>query len=190
VSRQSTAWADYWRILWNAIVTAIAGLRVTVKYLFSRPITVEYPDVLPETPDGWRGVHAFEMDRCIVCRACERACPIQCITMEVEGKGKTARLLRYEIDYCICLFCNLCAEACPTACLWMTREWDLACYRRGDCIIRFHERNPEKERAKLWPSMKTLPARLKKTDGETGDGAAAAKPRPGDPPAQPTEPQT
>jgi len=162
LNHHPSAFANYWRILWSAIVTTIAGLRVTLKYLFSRPITVEYPDMLPEIPDGWRGVHAYETDRCTICRLCERVCPVQCITIEGEGKGRNARLLRYEIDYGMCLFCNLCAEACPTACLWMTGEWDLACYRREDCIVRFHERDPEEERKKLWPSLRNHPARLKK----------------------------
>jgi len=171
VNRRSTAFANYWRILLSAMVTAIAGLRVTLKYLFSRPITVEYPDALPEIPENWRGVHAYETDRCTLCRLCERICPIHCITIEAEGKGKDARLVRYEIDYRFCLFCNLCTEVCPVECLWMTGDWDLACYRAEDCIIRFHQRNPEEERKKLWPGMKTHPARLKKRTGETGDDA-------------------
>jgi len=171
-------------------VTTIAGLRVTLKYLFSRPITIEYPDALPNVPEGWRGVHAYEVDRCIVCRLCERACPIECITIEAEGKGKNARLLRYEIDYSMCLFCNLCAEVCPVECLWMTGEWDLACYKREHCIIRFHERNPEEERGKLWPGMKSHPARQKRRAVEAGAAAKAEKPAPAGESAQGTEIQT
>jgi NADH-quinone oxidoreductase subunit I len=182
-----TGFANYWRTLWNTIVTTIAGLGVTLKYLFSRPITIEYPDALPEVPDGWRGIHAYEVDRCIICRLCEQICPIRCIAIESEGKGKQARLLRYEIDYRRCLFCNLCAEVCPVECLWMTGEWDLACYRPEDCVIRFHERDPEDERKKLWPSMKDHPARQKKRTVEAGGMAASEKPTLTDATVQPKE---
>ena len=187
MNRRYTGFASYWRTLWNTIVTTIAGLGVTLKYLFSRPITVEYPDALPEVPNGWRGIHAYEVDRCIICRLCEQICPIQCIAIESEGKGKQARLLRYEIDYRRCLFCNLCAEVCPVECLWMTGEWDLACYRPEDCVIRFHERDPEDERKKLWPSMKDHPARQKKRTVETGGMAASEKPTLPDATVQPKE---
>ena len=162
MSDRAKAFANYWRILWRAIVTTIVGLGVTLKYLFSRPFTVEYPDVLPEVPEGWRGVHAYEVDRCIICRMCERICPVQCISIEAEGKGKTARLTKYQINYNWCLFCNLCVEVCPVLCLWMTRDWDLACYKQEDCIVRFEGRDPEGERKKLWPSLVDHPLRQKK----------------------------
>jgi len=171
----TSGFANYWRIFGRAIATTIAGLRVTLKYLFSRPITVEYPDVLPEIPDGWRGLHAFESDRCICCRACERICPAQCIVIETEGKGKAATLLRYEIDYGKCVFCNLCAESCPTGCLWMAGEWDLAAYTRESCIVRLEGKDPDEERKKLWPSMKNHPARLKE---KAKKGAASGPKRP------------
>jgi len=188
---RSAAFATYWRVLWSGIVTTIAGLGVTVKYLFSRPITVEYPDVLPEIPDGWRGLHAFERDRCNLCHLCERSCPVQCITIEAEGKGKKARLLRYEIDYGQCLFCNLCCEACPMACLWMGAEWDLVSYTREGCVVRLDAKDPDEERKKLWPSMKTHPARLrdkaKREEGQPAPGAENKKSETG--PAENREPR-
>ena len=148
MSRNTTAFAHYWRVLGRGIVTTIAGLAVTLKYLFSRPITVEYPDVIPEIPEGWRGLHAFENDRCTKCRLCESVCPVECIHLDVEGKGKSAQLLRYEINYGTCLFCGLCTEVCPTECLWMTAEWDRVAYTREDSRVRLDTRDPEEERKK------------------------------------------
>jgi NADH-quinone oxidoreductase chain I len=187
----ATSFADYWRIFWRGITTAIAGLRVTLKYLTSRPITVEYPDVLPEVPEQWRGWHAYEVDRCIMCRLCERICPIQCITIETEGAGKERKVARYEIDYGLCLFCNLCSEVCPVLCLWMTADWDLACYKRSDIVIPFHTYDPNEERKRLWPSLVNHPLRVgKKPPGGTGDATPAEKPKAAAPPAQPEESAT
>lgn len=186
VSRNATAFGHYWRVLGRAIYTTIAGFGVTLKYLFSRPVTVEYPYALPEIPDGWRGLHAFENDRCTKCRLCESICPIQCITIETEGKGKKAVLLKYEVDYGKCLFCNLCAEVCPTECLWLSEEWDLACYSRGGIVLRLDDRDPEQERKKLWPSMKGSPARQKK---KKEDEADREKPAPKAKPTAAREPR-
>jgi NADH-quinone oxidoreductase chain I len=170
----------YWLTVGRAIVTTLAGLRVTWRYLFSRPITVEYPDALPAIPDQWRGQHAFERDRCIVCRQCERICPVASIKIDAEGKGKKARLLEYEINYGTCLFCNLCCDTCPVVCLWMTADWDAAAYTHEACVLRLDTLDPEQERAKLWPSLVDHPGRKKgkgkddkkddeKDDKEEGD---------------------
>ncbi len=176
MSSQASALVRYGQTVWRAVVSCTLGLGVTLKHLFSRPVTVEYPKALPDVPEGWRGWHAYETDRCTMCRLCEQVCPVQCIRLEVEGKGKERKLVRYEIHYGLCLFCNLCAEVCPTACLWMTADWDLACYRRADCTIRFHETNPDEQRKRLWPGMKDLPARAPKKPRETAPAEKAQNP--------------
>jgi len=189
LSRPSTAFAQYWRTFWNAIVTTIAGLRVTLKYLFSKPITVEYPDVLPEVPEQWRGWHAYEVDRCIMCGLCVKICPIQCITLETEGAGKDRRVKLYQIHYGLCLFCNLCSEVCPVLCLWMARDWDLTCYRRDDVLMRFDTMDPSEQRKRLWPSLIHHPLRAEKKAAKPAAGATSPpKSATGETPAQPKEP--
>jgi formate hydrogenlyase subunit 6/NADH:ubiquinone oxidoreductase subunit I len=168
----STAFANYWRTIWKAIATCAGGLRVTWKYLFSKPFTVEYPYVVPEI-QGFRGLHAFERDRCIRCRMCERVCPIGCIAIDLEGKGKEAAILKYEVDYGTCLFCNLCVEVCPVDCIWLTADWDLASYRREDARVRFEGRDPEEERKKLWPETRAArEAKGEKTDKKPAPAGA------------------
>ena len=75
--------------------------------------------------------------------ACVDVCPVDCIRIEAEGKGKTARMTVYEIDYTKCLFCALCTEPCPTECIHMGPTFDLVGYTRDECIIDYVDReNP------------------------------------------------
>ena len=132
----ATSFANYWRIFSRGISTAIAGLRVTLKYLTSRPITVEYPDVLPEVPDQWRGWHAYEMDRCIMCRLCERVCPIQCITIETAEDEEGKRYpLTYELDASRCIFCGYCEEACPVGAIFLGKTYEWVEAQRGPLLM-------------------------------------------------------
>ena len=53
--------------------------------------------------------YRIEKSSCIVCGACEPVCPVDCISVEDDGK----RL----IDEDACIDCNACAEVCPVQCI-------------------------------------------------------------------------
>ncbi|MCX7624716.1 MAG: NADH-quinone oxidoreductase subunit I [Candidatus Sumerlaeaceae bacterium] len=129
--------AEYFGAIWYALKSTAVGLGVTGKYLLSKPVTLQYPDEKPDVPDGYRGIHVFEVERCIACNQCAQACPVDCITIESIGKGKNAILTRYEIDYNRCMFCGLCVEPCPTDCLHMGKSYDLTRFRSEDCSVEF-----------------------------------------------------
>jgi NADH-quinone oxidoreductase subunit I len=129
--------ARYFATVWNAVFTTIAGLGVTGRYLLAKPVTLQYPDEKPEIPDGFRGIHVYEMDKCIACDLCSLACPVDCIYIESIGKGKNAVLTRYEIDYNRCIFCGLCVEPCPTDCIHMGKGYDYAQYASEACTVDF-----------------------------------------------------
>jgi NADH-quinone oxidoreductase subunit I len=127
--------------VWNGLKTTFVGLGVTVPYLFRRPYTLQYPEELPDLPPTERGLHNFEIDKCIACDQCAKICPVDCITIEAEAKGKHARILKYEIDYTKCLFCALCCEPCPTECIHMGPTFDLVGYTRDEVIIDYADRD-------------------------------------------------
>ena len=137
--------AEYFGTIWQAIKTTIVGMGITGRYLFKKPVTMQYPDERPEVPEGYRGIHVYEIDKCIACDLCAVACPVDCIYIESIGKGKTAQLTRYEIDYNRCMFCALCVEPCPTDCIHMGKSFDLSQYGSDSCSVDF---------AKLWQQKK------------------------------------
>ena len=129
------------RHVWLGLKTTMIGLSITVPYFFRRPYTLQYPEELPDIPETERGLHNFEIDKCIACDQCVKICPVDCITIVAEGKGKTARIQVYEIDYTKCLFCALCCEPCPTVCIHMGPTFDLVGYTRDEVIINYADRD-------------------------------------------------
>ena len=128
----------YWADLTAGVGTTLKGMKITWQHLFEPTFTVEYPDVMKEIPDSERGLHEYDVERCIACDNCAKACPVACIYIESEGKGKAAKLTRFEIDYQKCLFCNLCVPPCPVDCIKMGKDFDLTGYTREDMIVPFH----------------------------------------------------
>ncbi len=129
---------SYFKSIWSGVTTTIKGLAVTWRHVLSKPVTVQYPEERPYFSPYERGLHEFEPDKCIICELCAKACPVDCIYIEQEGRGKTATLTKYAIDYNKCLFCGLCTEPCPVDCIHMGQEFDLTAFdRTQDVIVDF-----------------------------------------------------
>lgn len=117
--------------------TVLVGMGVTWRQLWRPPVTMHYPDEKWRMPDGFRGLIKVDMDACIVCDLCMKACPVQCIDIKwkrEEGKsGKIAT--KFTVDYAKCLYCGLCTYPCPTNAIWHSHEYENASYSRDiQCI--------------------------------------------------------
>jgi len=139
---------DYFRDIYLAVRTILTGMRITLRYCFARTITVQYPDVAPTLQPRFRGIHWFEIEKCIACDLCAKACPVDCIYIEKTAPRKIDKetgvamggaLVRYAIDYSKCMFCALCVEPCPTDCIHMGNVHDLSGYDRRSMIVEFTE---------------------------------------------------
>jgi len=105
------------------------GLKVTGRIIFRKKITEKYPEEKPNLSDRWKGWFQLDVDKCIACGMCERACPNSAIKIIVEkDENNKRKLAGYEIYVPYCLFCGLCVEACPKKCLSFTREFEHAKY--------------------------------------------------------------
>ena len=119
----------------------IKGLSVTLKYFFTRPITMKYPEERWEAGPRWRGRHQLLWDeekkreKCVACCLCATVCPAQCIRVEgAENERHEKYPKLYEIDLNRCIFCGFCVEACPVNAIIMTGSYELAEYHREDNI--------------------------------------------------------
>jgi len=102
--------------------TAI-GLRTTLAYAVENwtangAVTINYPEVQPQIADRFRGHLVNKSEDCIVCRLCEKACPVDCFVIDGERneQGKLRASL-FDIDLTKCIYCGLCVRACPVDCL-------------------------------------------------------------------------
>ena len=124
-------------MLWELLL----GLRITGRYLFSKKITVQFPEERTPLSPRFRGLHALRRypngeERCIACKLCEAVCPALAITIESEQRDDgTRRTTRYDIDLFKCIFCGFCEEACPVDSIVETRIFDYHFEKRGEHIM-------------------------------------------------------
>ena len=199
----------YFRNIERTLKTILVGMRITLQYCFARTVTVQYPNVPPTIQPRFRGFHWYEIEKCSACKACARACPIDCIYIENAGPRKIDKaagvsrggaMLRYAIDYSKCMFCGLCCEPCPTECLHMGDIHDLSGYSRSGAIVEFAELAKQGLRTPmpLWMQKARLPdwaqarkeAWLEASQGRREEMRLATtdQPIPTPPPAAPAAP--
>ena len=120
------------------LVELANGMRLTGKRLFSRKITIRYPEEKTPQSARFRGLHALRRypngeERCIACKLCEAVCPAMAITIEsAQRDDGSRRTTRYDIDLTKCIFCGFCEEACPVDAIVETRVLEYHGEARGD----------------------------------------------------------
>jgi len=139
---------EYFHNIWSALYSILVGMKITLRYQFAKTITVQYPDVAPALQPRYRGFHWYEIEKCIACDMCAKACPVDCIYIEKTGPRKIDKdsgvakggaMTRYAIDYSKCMFCALCVPPCPTDCIHMGNLHDMSGYDRKSMIVEFTE---------------------------------------------------
>ena len=137
-----------WQESWEMTRAAVNALTVTLKNLFRKPVTVQYPDVTRPYPDRFRGLLALTYDpetgeeNCIGCRLCEYVCPPQVIKVEMLKAEKRNYAKTFTLELYACEFCELCVQVCPTDAIIMMKSFDLATGDRRELLLdkdRLHQ---------------------------------------------------
>ena len=116
-------------------------MRVTLRNLFRKPVTVHYPDKTRAYPDRYRGLLAlvYEKDTgeeaCIGCRLCEYVCPPAVIKVEMLKSEKRNYAKTFTLELYACEFCELCVQVCPTDAIVMMKSFDLATADRRELLL-------------------------------------------------------
>ncbi|MFO0983215.1 MAG: NADH-quinone oxidoreductase subunit I [Planctomycetota bacterium] len=165
----------YFQNIYKGLATTFVGMGVTLRNLFRKEVTVQYPDEQLPIPDGYRGLHTLDQDICIYCFQCAKICPVECIDMKAERVEK--RYLDWQlftVDYAKCLFCDLCIEVCPKDCIHMGKQFDFAKYTRAEMVMNLlsYPGMSEKDRKAAEAARKAKPA------AAPAPAAAGAAPRP------------
>lgn len=122
-------------LLWRELV---AGFALTLRYMFRRKVTLNYPYEKGPLSPRFRGEHALRRypsgeERCIACKLCEAICPAQAITIESEVRADgTRRATRYDIDMVKCIYCGMCEEACPVDAIVQGPNYEFATETREE----------------------------------------------------------
>lgn len=152
---------DYFVKFWEGLITILIGMKVTLRHVFIPAVTIQYPTVKPELPERERNRLYVNMDDCIGCDQCSRACPVSCIEIETvkslpgedlgktsNGKKKALWVTKFDIDFAKCCYCQLCVFPCPTECIYMTDVYEFSEFSRNNLIYDFVTLSPEEREQK------------------------------------------
>jgi NADH dehydrogenase (ubiquinone) Fe-S protein 8 len=109
----------------------IKGLTLTIRYFFSKPVTLRYPEEYYDLPERFRGGqilkrHEDGKERCVGCCLCAAICPSDAIFIETsEGEDHEKVVDRYDIDMGLCIYCGYCQDVCPVDAVFMGDDYEL-----------------------------------------------------------------
>jgi len=133
--------------MWNYLKEIITGswslcvgMWIVLRHAFRRPVTVQYPYQSVKLPARYRGHIQLKFDpatgnpKCIVCMACQRACPSNCIALDgVKPEGATRKVpTQYSLNFTTCSLCGLCVESCNFDALEFSKEYNLTSQHKKD----------------------------------------------------------
>ena len=134
------------------MIGMLKSMAITFQTMLRKPVTIEYPAKHREVPQRDRAFPILLWDKdvvepfCTGCHACERACPVECMTvtmkdnpLHAEDKSKRRKIVdEFWIDYGRCMRCNICVEVCNFEAIAMNNTWaghELSKFDRNDLVL-------------------------------------------------------
>ena len=167
--------SEYLNNIVYGVKSFLTGMKLTMDHFRNKKelvATLQYPHEkwpVPERNIGFnhseynliRSRLHVDIDDCIACMQCERACPVDCIKIDSIKPPKGSEIdcgmtsndtqkkmivSRFTIDMSECMYCNLCVFPCPEDCIYMVGgpnaekheiDYEFSQYERDGMIFEF-----------------------------------------------------
>jgi len=111
------------------------GLWITITKVFTRQVTIQYPEERRNYSERFRGLHYIKavngVENCTACMLCPTVCPAECIHIVAgERPDKEKFPIKFDIDILRCCFCGMCEEACPKDAIKLSNIYEMARFDR------------------------------------------------------------
>jgi len=173
--------SEYFNNIVYGVKSFLTGMKLTIDHFRNKKelvATLQYPHEkwpIPERNIGFnhseynliRSRLHVDIDDCIACMQCERACPVDCIKIDSVKPPKGSEIdcgmtsndtqkkmivSRFTIDMSECMYCNLCVYPCPEECIYMVGgpnaekheiDYEFSQYKRDGMIFEFADATDE-----------------------------------------------
>jgi len=133
----------FWQRLY--LPEVVRGLLLTIRFLFRKKSTLQYPEEKKTLPVGYRGVPRLVStqdgkERCVACKLCEVVCPPLAIYIEAgedvnpDVKERIPKV--FQIDFGRCINCGFCEEACPVEAIEMSQTYEIVSESREAMVYQ------------------------------------------------------
>lgn len=173
--------SEYLSNIVYGVKSFLTGMKLTMDHFRNKKelvATLQYPHEKWPIPDRNIGFKHSEynlirsrlhvdIDDCIACMQCEKACPVDCIKIDSIKPPKGSEIdcgltsndtqkkmivSRFTIDMAECMYCNLCVYPCPEECIYMVGgpndekheiDYEFSQYKREGMIFEFADATDE-----------------------------------------------